>query len=151
MRSPILLLTLFIAPLLTAADPREAEIRDFMEAYGRCWDAHAKDTSCMDKLLAPDFNNVNFGGSVVDRAGFIKHVQDLPDSNTWGHPGERMPAGVVRFYGQAALVTLGVHVRTPVEQDEQFTLVIVNVDGKGWRMVRLHGSRRPSVANPKKN
>jgi hypothetical protein len=146
MRSLILLLTLFVAPPLSAADPREAEIHDFMEAFGRCWDAHAKDPNCMDKLLTPDFNAVMLRGP-VERAEFIRVVQGLPDSNTWGSPGKRTPNAVVHFYGPVAVVTWGVHVMAPMEQIEQITHVIVNVDGKGLRLARYHNSRLP-VANP---
>jgi hypothetical protein len=125
-----------------AADPRETEIRNAMESFGRCWDAHAKDPGCMDRLLAPDFTAVALGAREFDRAGFIDFVKNLPASNTWGSgPGDRMPGAVVRFYGPVALITYSHKNATPVEHLARFTHVFVNSEGRGWLMARLHASR----------
>ena len=90
----------------------------------------------MDPLLTPDFNWVSLGARSEDKTGFIERVQKMPDSNTWTTPADAL----IRFYGSTAIVTYGLTHNSPVDHVDQFTHVWVNVDGKGWRMARLHAS-----------
>ena len=147
---PLLLLTLLIVTTAVAADPRDPEIRQAQERFGKCWEAHAKDRTCMEGLLTSDFNAVMINGRPVDKAGFIEIVHRLPETNTWrNEKGEHLPSDAsVRFYGNTAVVTYGVAHKAPVEHVDQFTHVYVKTDA-GWQMVRLHGSH-PNVSGQSK-
>jgi hypothetical protein len=146
MNSTLLLAAVMLACTVYAADPREAEIHKAQEAFGHCWDAHSKDTHCMDQLLTTDFSWVSLGARSEDRTAFIERIQKMPESNTWTTP----PDDTIHFYGPTAIVTYGVQHSTPVSHMDQFTHVWVNVDGKGWRMARLHCSHPTLPSESKK-
>lgn len=105
-----------------------------MDTFAACWEAHAKDVTCMGKLLATDFSAVIRSGRAVDRAAFIDRAAQLPDTNTWAWPRDK---AVIRFYGTTALVMYAIADPSPEPHEDQFTHVFVN-DGQGWRMARLH-------------
>ena len=142
MRQILPLTLLIVVTTALGADSSDSEIRHAQETFGRCWEAHGKDLTCMDGLLTQDFNAVTLPGRPLDRAAFIDLVHRLPETNTWkNEKGEYLPSdATVRFYGNTAVVAYGMVHKIPVEHVDQFTHVYVKTDGHGWQLARLYAS-----------
>jgi hypothetical protein len=131
----LLALALSLITVGLAADPRESEVLKAQESFGRCW--AARDPSCMDKLLASDFTYVGRSGRELDRAGFLATIKEGTDISA---RYEAEKDAVIHFYGPVAVLAS--------KNDTLLTLIWVNADGKGWRLVRGQGTRL-ATAPPK--
>jgi len=110
-----------------AADSRESEVLKAQESFGRCW--AARDASCMDKLLASDFTYVFRKGREVDRSAFLATIKDGRNISA---RYEAEKNAIVHFYGPVAVLTSS--------SATYLTLIWVNLDAKGWRLVRGQGT-----------
>jgi hypothetical protein len=123
-------LALSLIPVGWSADPRESEVRKAQQSFEHCW--AARDASGMDKLLASDFTYVGRSGRELDRASFLGAIKE-------GNISARYTAeinAVIHFYGPVAVLAS--------KNATLVTLIWVNADGKGWRLVRGQGTLPPA-------